>query len=523
MKQRFLLHVFSLLLFSHNSFAQSFVLTESNLAQSLGISKKEMEAQSKQIARYLAGDTSLIRKCKTNNSDKLQSLCDFILALESAREDEEEKKPSSSKKVSYLSAPARLSEKTFYRAQRSNPGELLDLMKNNSVQEVMGWLPKLLVMEGCPQNLLVASLRMYEVALPSEKAKASLEVGYRRAQHCLRENDPYYELTHQRQGLLRYHWGDKVGAIQSLKLALKSDQQKAKDATLFWIGYMEDSPKVKRVYWDHLINEFPLSFHSLSAAKLMGKDPYEQFVEKPLLKPQRVASENASQLSIKWLEALYMYNEAKTAVRLSYRISRRFNKNLSPANLAYIAALADRYGLPGEAMQLSIFLTKRNPEIINSQTLKYIYPTPYEKTFARLAKQVDPLLTFSVAKQESAFNPYARSPANARGLLQILPSTAKMYEPKSPKFLYDIDTNVEVGGKILADLLTRLGRTDYALAAYNAGFHRVENWKKRYSTDNGILFIDLIPYSETRGYVANVLRNHYWYTSLYGNSKGTYR
>ncbi len=521
MKQRFLLHVFGLFLFSQNIFAQNFVLTESNLAQSLGISKKEMESQAKQIARYIAGDNSLLRKCKTNNSDKLQSLCDFILALDSAREDE--KKSTSTLKTSYKPTPSRLNEKTFYQAQRAQPGELLELMKNYSAQEVMSWLPKLLVMDACPQNLLIASLRMYEVALPSEKAQASLEVGYRRVSRCLKESDPYYELTHQRQGLLRYYWGDKVGAIQSLKLALKSDQQKSKDATLFWIGFIEDSPKVKKVYWDHLQQEFPLSFHSLSAAKHMGKDPYEQFVKRPLLKPQRIASENASQLSIKWLEALYMYNEAKNAVRLSYRITKRFNKNLSPANLAYIAALADKYGLPGEAMQLSIYLTKQNPEIINTQTLKYIYPTPYEKTFARLAKQVDPLLTFSVAKQESAFNPYARSPANARGLLQILPSTAKIYEPKSHKFLYDIDTNVEVGGKILADLIARLGRTDHALAAYNAGFNRVENWKKRYTTDNGILFIDLIPYSETRGYVANVLRNHYWYTSLYGNSKGTYR
>jgi soluble lytic murein transglycosylase-like protein len=515
------LPIFCLLVFTQTLFAQSFVLTETTLAESLGISKREMEKQSKELSRYISGDHALIRKCKTTNSDDLRSLCDFVLALEAAREDE--KKSNSKQARFYHSTPNHINEKTFYRAQRAKPGELLDVMKDYTAQEVMSWLPKLLLTKGCPQNLLIASLRMYEVALPSEKAQASLEVGYRRVLSCLEEDDPYYELTHQRQGLLRYYWGDKVGAIQSLKLALKGDTQKAKEATLFWIGYLEDSPKVKRVYWDHLLKEFPLSFHALSAAKLIGKDPYETFVQKPLLKPQRVADENFSQLSIRWLEALYMYNEAKNAVRMSYRVTKRFDKNLSPANLAYIAALANKYGKPDEAMQLSMTLIRQNPELINSQTLKYIYPTPFEATFARLAKKVDPLLTFSVAKQESGFNPMARSPANARGLLQILPSTAKLYEPKSHKYLYDIDTNVEVGGTILADLITRLGRTEYALAAYNAGYSRVENWKKRYSTENGMLFIDLIPYTETRGYVANVLRNHYWYTSLYGKSKGTYR
>jgi soluble lytic murein transglycosylase len=230
-----------------------------------------------------------------------------------------------------------------------------------------------------------------------------------------------------------------------------------------------------------------------------------------------------AQVTVYWLEALYMYNEAKNAILLSYKVAKRFQDRFSAANLVYIAALADKYGLPGEAMQLTAFLAKRNSNMLNAQTLKFIYPKPFQKTFDRIAKKVDPLLTLSVAKQESGFNPYARSPANARGLLQILPSTAEIYEPRSKRYLYDIDTNVEVGGKILADLINRLGRTEYALAAYNAGFNRVEDWKKRYDTDDGMLFIDLIPYSETRGYVANVLRNHYWYTSLYGKTNTNYR
>jgi soluble lytic murein transglycosylase-like protein len=515
------LYVIGLLLFLEHTHADDSLLTESKLAKSLGVSKSDLESQTKMLSKYLSGDPTLLRKCKKSNDSKTMALCDFINELENSRE--EPRLSKNSTPYNFLPTPSRITPKNFDRAQRSRPSDLLDVMKNHTTQEIMSWLPKLLLHKGCPQNLLLASLRMYEVALPQEKAQASLEVGYRRVIHCLKPSDAYYELTHQRQGLLRYYWGDKPGAIKALKLALKSDKPKEKDSTLFWLGFIDANPKIKKVYWEHLQEEFPLSFHSLSAAKLLGKDPYEESLSKPLLKPQRVADASIAQLSIQWLEALYMFNESKNAVRLSYRVSKRFTQSFSPANLAYIAALADKYSLPGEAMQLSAFLVTQNPLMMNTQTLKFIYPTPFEQVFARIAKKVDPLLTLSVAKQESAFNPYARSPANARGLLQILPSTAKIYEPKSHKHLYDIDTNVEVGGKILADLINRLGRTEHALAAYNAGFHRVENWKKRYETTDGMLFIDLIPYSETRGYVANVLRNHYWYTSLYGKSKGIYR
>ena len=251
----------------------------------------------------------------------------------------------------------------------------------------------------------------------------------------------------------------------------------------------------------------------------MGKDLHDTFYSKNLLIPQRKAADRTAQLGILWLESLYMYGEQKNAINLSYKLYKKIRSRYSPANFAYIAALADKYSLPGDAMNLSSLFVRRVPNLINNQTMRYLYPRPYEKTFERIALKVDPLLALSVVKQESGFNPYARSPANARGLMQILPTTAVAYQRQSSSRLYEVDTNLEVGGKILSDLVNRLGRLEYALAAYNAGFNRVEQWKKRYTTDEALLFIDLIPYSETRGYVANVLRNHYWYTNLYPNKK----
>lgn len=497
---------------------QPFVLTESQLAKNLGLSKETLEQQTTSLSRYISGQSKILRDCRNDRQGK-HTLCSFIEALETTKE-------GNFKKVSedaryFTNAPTVISPRTFQQAQSAKPGDALDRLKNYNVNEVLGWLPKLILWQSCPQSLLVASLRMYEVALPSARAQASLEVGYKRAMRCLKSHDSYYEITHLRQALLRYGWGDRLGAERSLKLALQADEPKAKEVTLFWLGNLESSPKVKQVYWEQLIEEFPLSFHAISASKLMGKDMYDRFLDKSMLTPQRRASDRIAQMGILWLESLYMYGEQKNALALSYKLFKKFKDRYSAANFAYIAALADKYSLPGEAMELSSLFVRRVPNLINNQTLRYLYPRPFEKTFGRVNQNIDPLLTLSVAKQESGFNPYARSPANAMGLMQIMPATAVAYSPHSSRHLYDVDTSIELGGKILADLVNRLGRMEYALAAYNAGFNRVESWKKRYATDDPLLFIDLIPYSETRGYVANVLRNHYWYTNLYEANKSS--
>jgi hypothetical protein len=77
--------------------------------------------------------------------------------------------------------------------------------------------------------------------------------------------------------------------------------------------------------------------------------------------------------------------------------------------------------------------------------------------------------------------------------------------------------NVKIGTKYFAQRLREYsGDVELTLAAYNAGANRVESWVKRYPTDNKILFLDLMPFKETRDYVSSILRNYYWYTRIYG-------
>lgn len=511
-----------ILLTATNVLAQgsNFVLTETELSNQFRIPKSKLESQTKALSRLIEGNNQLLNECKRYAS-KYPELCRFVLSLEIFKD--ADKKDQDDGLLTFLRAPSHISPSNFARAQKSDVQDLIRVLRDYPADEVHSWLPRLLNAQTCPQNLLLASLSIYQKELPSVKAEAALEVGYKHALRCLSEQHPQFEITHQRQGLLRLMWGDEAGAQRSLKMALEVNNPKYKESTLFWLGYLEKNKRAKEVYWNTLIENYPLSFQALSAARLLNRDPYQELLKKPLIMPQRKVQDALAQLGINWLEALYMYGHNKEAMSLSYRLAKRLQHRYSRANYAYISALADKYAVTGDAMKYSQFLVNRDPALFNLQMLKFMYPKPFESTFIHIAKTIDPLLTFSVAKQESGFNPYARSPANAKGLLQILPSTAATYQPKSQKYLYDIDTNVAVGSKILSDLVQRFGKVEYALAAYNAGVSRVEAWQKRYGTSDSLLFVDIIPFQETRGYVANVLRNHYWYTSLYGQEYGVYR
>lgn len=136
-----------------------------------------------------------------------------------------------------------------------------------------------------------------------------------------------------------------------------------------------------------------------------------------------------------------------------------------------------------------------------------------------------PMITLmSLARQESALDIEARSPVGARGIMQIMPATAKhtadVYdlEYDHPDELFDIQKNIEIGSAYLGGLLDDFDNNRiFAFAAYNAGPHRVKTWRAR--TDQSIdaySFIEAIPFNETRGYVQNILMFETYYRNLLG-------
>lgn len=190
---------------------------------------------------------------------------------------------------------------------------------------------------------------------------------------------------------------------------------------------------------------------------------------------------------------------------------------MEPEVRLYLAALMHREKQPLAKFKIMSKLFQDSPRTVSSETMRMYFPLKFFEIIKPQAAELDPLLLTSLIRQESAFNINARSRVGARGLMQLMPATAKMISPVRTSKLFDPLTNVSIGTKYFKKRLGQYnGDVELTLAAYNAGFAKVDEWKKRYPTQNKILFLDLIPYKETREYVSSILRNYYWYTKLYG-------
>ena len=138
------------------------------------------------------------------------------------------------------------------------------------------------------------------------------------------------------------------------------------------------------------------------------------------------------------------------------------------------------------------------------------------------ANGLDPYLVASLIRQESEFNPNAVSRANAVGLMQLLPKTGKLVakEVKLKRYtasqLYTPAVNLQLGTHYFRGMVDKFGGFEYALAAYNAGSDRVEEWLGQGKYRDPQEFVESIPFTETREYVQAILRNASVYKQLYG-------
>ncbi|RLA47529.1 MAG: hypothetical protein DRR06_02180 [Gammaproteobacteria bacterium] len=143
------------------------------------------------------------------------------------------------------------------------------------------------------------------------------------------------------------------------------------------------------------------------------------------------------------------------------------------------------------------------------------FPLVYGEEFRHNAQQrhLPPPLLYAIARQESAFRPLVTSPAGARGLMQLMPATAKEVARKhripykNSQQLFDPDLNIRLGSQYYADVLQRFGGNRIlTTAAYNAGPHRVSRWRKKSAGKLPFdAWVETIPFKETRQYVQNVL------------------
>jgi soluble lytic murein transglycosylase len=169
--------------------------------------------------------------------------------------------------------------------------------------------------------------------------------------------------------------------------------------------------------------------------------------------------------------------------------------------------VSDDLNWPTEAIVLS-----NEPGLINQLSVRF--PTKYSDFIKHRAQQfhLDPAFVYAIIRQESAFHPQVVSPVGARGLMQMMPRTAKLITQnyhipyRLDEELFTPYKNIEIGTQYLAHLSKLFGQHPLLIAAaYNAGPQAVYKWINLFPAPNVVTWIDTLPWKETRNYLKNII------------------
>jgi soluble lytic murein transglycosylase len=291
-------------------------------------------------------------------------------------------------------------------------------------------------------------------------------------------------------------------------------------ASLYWSGRAWEragNPTRARERWAAVMAREPYSYYSALAAKRLGRPV-------PTPPPTRLpatAPFNSTLVRAMVLDHLGMDVEERHEYE-SIEAQATGDSILSAG-----AALLER-GEVTRAIRLGWRMVARRGADSASATdprgYALIYPLLREVDLLARARanNLDPALVAGVIRQESSWNPRAVSRAGARGLMQIMPpvgqaiARSKGYPMWDPALLFDPGVSLELGTAHLRAALSSERGLPRALAAYNAGGSRVRRWIRRAGANDPELFVERIPFVETRDYVRIVMRNTEMYRALHG-------
>jgi peptidoglycan lytic transglycosylase len=310
--------------------------------------------------------------------------------------------------------------------------------------------------------------------------------------------------------------GDHTAAAHEFAALVSSSPAEALAAG-YWLGRAlaaSGDSSGARDAWHAVIRRDSTSYYSsLAAARLGVTSMHSSTTAKGF---SRVASVDSALLRVSLLRRLGMSPEVQLENESLYSRARTDSTRL----LATAAAFS---GTDQAARAIALGRDALARFGSTPDVWRLIYPVAARDTIVATSRAagVDPALVAGLIRQESNFNPTARSPAGARGLMQVMPSVAQSIAPSvgisswDAALLYDPGINVEIGVRHLAPLLHSQPDLQRSLAAYNAGASRVERWSKKRGADDPEIFTERIPFAETRDYVKSVLRNREFYRALY--------
>jgi soluble lytic murein transglycosylase len=317
----------------------------------------------------------------------------------------------------------------------------------------------------------------------------------------------------------------------------------------FWLAYLYEEleePKDAIKLYEDVINNHPLSFYAIMGVKKLHKlkpdSPSVKFYITTTTKQPEKPEFDYAQLDQDYLSSLIRLKAWATidSQRLIKLELKRLKRHSLPKFIVslptekQIESRSELHLIHARILQQANYLSTfrylyevldKKEIVFNRSLLEILYPLPYFEDLKKALKKdtLDPIVVLSLIRQESVFNPLAQSPVGARGLMQLMPATARrMKRSVRDKHLVNPKINIELGTKYFKGLMNRYqGNLVYVLSAYNAGEGRVERWKgSLFDSDKTILKnIEMIPFLETRNYVKLIFRNIFFYKLLLGKDE----
>ena len=266
-----------------------------------------------------------------------------------------------------------------------------------------------------------------------------------------------------------------------------------------------------------IASAYPRTFYGILARRLLGIEVKYNWAPPPLesMALEQLTKARGGQRAISLLQ-IGEDRRAEAELKLLFRIAK-------PELARAMMAVVDRANMPSLAMRIGKFFVASGSSLFDSTT----YPAP--KLALREGNINDRSLVLALIRQESRFNPEAKSHRGARGLLQIMPRTASFIardrklrgSKKNRDVLFDPETNLSLGQKYIHILMNdRAVKGDLfrMLAAWNGGPGNLNKWNRTVNyKDDPLLFIESLPSKETRIFIERVLTNYWIYQARFGN------
>jgi soluble lytic murein transglycosylase len=304
---------------------------------------------------------------------------------------------------------------------------------------------------------------------------------------------------------------------------------------LYWMGRLAErggNPAHARSFYEKAVTRFPLTYFGMASADRLaklgsGEENPAEFLDRippptPLRPLDEVIPPSASE---RWIKAQALRSIAFDS-SAELELKNAFLATGSPRFIVEAAQAAFDQGHFGTGMAYARLAVpsfdSRKFNEVPLQAWRALYPLPYEAQLRRESARngIDPMIVAGLIRQESTFQADVVSYANAYGLMQLLPKTAKlMAKQRRVKYakskLFDANYNIELGTFYFKGLVDLTGTPEYALAAYNAGEDRIALWKAERNYEEIPELVESIPFSQTREYVQIVLRNAAVYRMIY--------